>query len=241
MQDHKEEEEKQSHIQKKPETTTNEDVPSEPVRTIIKLNPSDKESNADTLKEKQNMKNTDDTPQTTGDEKTLKKDLEQKKDYLKNIKEFSFRINENKEQIQQLTDKVNTIVGDLDDLVSLYEIVSEQMNPFVGLSRVTKKRIEALEHFSDDIEDLKTKMMQLESDFDTISNTKELPTKITKNIPLLKENKEKEDQLLVKIPHHTQTNDISEAEIDLILEETLNTITMSHSIEDEITHFLDKL
>jgi len=212
------------------------------VRTIIKLNQSEKDSTLNTTDEMQDIKKSDDTTQTNSDEKTLKKDLEQKKDYLKNIKEFSFRINENKEQIQQLTEKVNTIVGDLDDLVSLYEIVSEQMNPFVGLSRVTKKRIEALEHFSDDIEELKTKMMQLESDIDTISKDKDIPKKLTENIPLSKEIKEKEMPLITKIIQHTtDTNEISEDIIDSILEETLKNITISHTIEDEITHFLDKL
>ena len=212
------------------------------MRTIIKLNQSEKDSTLNTTDEMQDIKKSDDTTQTNSDEKTLKKDLEQKKDYLKNIKEFSFRINENKEQIQQLTEKVNTIVGDLDDLVSLYEIVSEQMNPFVGLSRVTKKRIEALEHFSDDIEELKTKMMQLESDIDTISKDKDIPKKLTENIPLSKEIKEKEMPLITKIIQHTtDTNEISEDIIDSILEETLKNITISHTIEDEITHFLDKL
>jgi archaellum component FlaC len=54
--------------------------------------------------------------------------------------------------------KVDSLSKDLDDLVSLYEIVSEQMNPFVGLSKVTKKRIDALENFTKEIEDLKSRL-----------------------------------------------------------------------------------
>ena len=59
---------------------------------------------------------------------------------------------------------MESLSKDLDDLVSLYEIVSEQMNPFVGLSKVTKKRLDALENITAEVDALKTKM----GDFETI-------------------------------------------------------------------------
>ena len=93
-------------------------------------------------------------------------ELEQKRDLLQNIKDFDFQIKKNQESIGNLTDKLDGVIKDLDDLVSLYEIVSEQMNPFVGLSKVTKKRIDALENFTKEIEDLKTRMGDLESEIE---------------------------------------------------------------------------
>lgn len=69
----------------------------------------------------------------------------------------------NQEDIGKLFKKLDGLGNDLDDLVSLYEIVSEQMNPFVGLSKVTKKRIDALENFTQEVESIKTRMNDLES------------------------------------------------------------------------------
>ncbi len=82
---------------------------------------------------------------------------------LQNMKDFDFQIKKNKEDIVKVIDKVDGLSKDLDDLVSLYEIVSEQMNPFVGLSKVTKKRLDALENITADVDTLKTKIGEIES------------------------------------------------------------------------------
>ena len=89
--------------------------------------------------------------------------LEQKRAILQSIKDFDFQIKKNQEEITSVNKKLESVGKDLDDLVSLYEIVSEQMNPFVGLSKVTKKRIDALENFTKEIEDLKNRMGDIES------------------------------------------------------------------------------
>ncbi len=74
------------------------------------------------------------------------------------------------------------ITKDLDDLVSLYEIVSEQMNPFVGLSKVTKKRIDALENFTAEIEEVKGRMGDLEIMFEQgVGGIKKIKDKINTN------------------------------------------------------------
>ncbi|MCX6665433.1 MAG: hypothetical protein NT038_05165 [Euryarchaeota archaeon] len=91
-----------------------------------------------------------------------REDLEMKRTILQNMKDFDFQIKKNQEDVTKVTEKLDGLSKDLDDLVSLYEIVSEQMNPFVGLSKVTKKRIEALETFTKDIDELKTRMGDLE-------------------------------------------------------------------------------
>ncbi|MEM4258227.1 MAG: flagella accessory protein C [Candidatus Thermoplasmatota archaeon] len=79
------------------------------------------------------------------------------------MKDFDFQIKKNQEDIGKLTEKIDSLTKDLDDLVSLYEIVSEQMNPFVGLSKVTKKRLDALENFTKEIETLNTRIGEIES------------------------------------------------------------------------------
>ena len=89
--------------------------------------------------------------------------LEQKRAILQSIKDFDFQIKKNQEEIIIINNKIESVLKDLDDLVSLYEIVSEQMNPFVGLSKVTKKRIDALENFTREIGEIKERMGDLES------------------------------------------------------------------------------
>ncbi len=89
--------------------------------------------------------------------------LEQKRAILQSIKDFDFQIKKNQEELTGLNKKLDSVTRDLDDLVSLYEIVSEQMNPFVGLSKVTKKRIDALENFTSEIDNLKDRMNEIES------------------------------------------------------------------------------
>ncbi|KYK27502.1 hypothetical protein AYK20_02815 [Thermoplasmatales archaeon SG8-52-1] len=106
--------------------------------------------------------------QETKDEKVdldsgSRESLEQKRAILQSIKDFDFQIKKNSEEIGGINQKLELLSKDLDDLVSLYEIVSEQMNPFVGLSKVTKKRIDALENFTKEIEYLKERTSELES------------------------------------------------------------------------------
>lgn len=127
------------------------------LRKVIKLDST--EENGDRKDETPEQKET-----IEGDsELTTKESLEQKRAILQNIKDFDFLIKKNQEGISELNQKLDSVIKDLDDLVSLYEIVSEQMNPFVGLSKVTKKRIDALENFTKEIEDLKERTGELES------------------------------------------------------------------------------
>jgi hypothetical protein len=103
----------------------------------------------------------DKTPGASAD--AAREDLEQRRNILQNMKDFDFQIKKNQEDVTKLLEKVENLSKDLDDLVSLYEIVSEQMNPFVGLSKVTKKRIDALENFTKEVDSVKIRMGELES------------------------------------------------------------------------------
>ncbi len=82
------------------------------------------------------------------------------------MKDFDFQIKKNQEDITSIHQKVESLSKDLDDLVSLYEIVSEQMNPFVGLSKVTKKRLDALENIIKEVDGVKTRVGDLESNLE---------------------------------------------------------------------------
>ena len=95
-----------------------------------------------------------------------REELEQRRTILQNLKDFDFQIKKNSEDISKVTEKLDNLSKDLDDLVSLYEIVSEQMNPFVGLSKVTKKRLDALENITADVDTLKNKLGEFETAFD---------------------------------------------------------------------------
>ncbi len=103
----------------------------------------------------------DKTPGASAD--AAREDLEQRRTILQNMKDFDFQIKKNQEDVTNLLEKVENLSKDLDDLVSLYEIVSEQMNPFVGLSKVTKKRIDALENFTKEVDNVKIRIGELES------------------------------------------------------------------------------
>jgi len=129
------------------------------LRKVIKVNSFEGKNDAESQKPKE-RKN---TPKEDDSESTTRESLEQKRAILQSIKDFDFQIKKNQEDLTLLNKKIDNVTKDLDDLVSLYEIVSEQMNPFVGLSKVTKKRIDALENFTKEIELLKERTGELES------------------------------------------------------------------------------
>ena len=94
---------------------------------------------------------------------SAREELEQKRAILQRIKDFDFQIKKNQQDINAVGEKITALSKDLDDLVSLYEIVSEQMNPFVGLSKVTKKRLESLENITREVDTLKEKLSTIEA------------------------------------------------------------------------------
>jgi flagellar protein FlaC len=170
----------------------------------------------------------------------LKKDLEEKREYLKAIKDFDFRINENKEKIDMVVEKINSLSKDIDDLVSLYEIVSDQMNPFVGLSRVTKDRIDALEHYQEEIKELKERLEHIEL---TGGSPKEyndiIPGKLDYKEGKNPTQKQQQDTFSYDA-FNTTDAEVSDQELDMILDESLKTLQPSRKIEQEILDFLNK-
>jgi len=168
-----------------------------------------------------------------------RKSLEQKRAILQNIKDFDFQIKKNESEITNLNKKISSITKDLDDLVSLYEIVSEQMNPFVGLSKVTKKRIDALENFMSDIDDLKNRVGDLESfteqttgNFNDLKNLKESQ----------KESLQKEkDMGPEKFDKNKQSKGLSDEVIDMIIDKSFKAFNFDKEIDKIIDEYVDEI
>jgi len=205
------------------------------LRKVIKVN-----TEAESDGKKQDQATYEEEP-----ESNTREGLEQKRAILQSIKDFDFQIKKNQEEITAVNQKLDSVTKDLDDLVSLYEIVSEQMNPFVGLSKVTKKRIDALENFTKVIEELKIRMGDLESfaekagaNLDEIrlkrgdQKQKETSVVDTKNEP---ENSNIEKNI------STITNDVTNGDLDFIIEEAFDSLLVDSEIDGIIDEFIENL
>jgi flagellar protein FlaC len=160
-------------VEKKDEQPT-EDV--ESLRKVIKLNDNSNDAQEENQqaesksegKEEDNLEGIDDLVEEAEEQgsaapASTREELEQKRAILQRIKDFDFQIKKNQQDINAVGEKITALSKDLDDLVSLYEIVSEQMNPFVGLSKVTKKRLESLENITRELDTLKDKLSTIEA------------------------------------------------------------------------------
>ena len=237
-----------------------EDV--ENLRTVIKVNEKEdqteeKKEEAPTEEEKTEKiispKIPEPAPTPSGDSKA---ELEQRRDILQSIKDFDFQIKKNQEDIGKIDGKIGGLTKDLDDLVSLYEIVSEQMNPFVGLSKVTKKRIDALENFTHEIEEIKTRMGDVESELEKGMGgmriiKKKLEKKDAAPEPNNVDNKPEselekpavptEDVVSTSSPLNTiqfAAGDLSDDDLEKILSKSLEDLLAEQNIDNMIDGFL---
>jgi hypothetical protein len=198
----------------------------------------------------------DKTPGASVD--AAREDLEQRRTILQNMKDFDFQIKKNQEDVTNLLEKVENLSKDLDDLVSLYEIVSEQMNPFVGLSKVTKKRIDALENFTKEVDSVKIRIGELESvieknGFSTggdISSTEVKPNnevkKTVSDIPATSTVKTVTPASITTTTTVSQTpiemqpkdaQNLSEKEMDEVLSKSLEALFIEQNIDTMINEF----
>ncbi len=192
------------------------------LRQVIKLGSSQNETKQTSSDVKPNV-NPPKTPSNTDslDNLSAKGALELKREILQRIKDFDFQIKKNHEELENLNQRLDSVTKDLDDLVSLYEIVSEQMNPFVGLSSVTKKRIEALENYTTEIESVKQRLAELEA------FAEKFGVKLKK--PITKPEKRDLD---IKL---------SDEEVDRIIEETFDEFSLYPEVDDVIDRFIENI
>lgn len=249
----------------------------EPDRKIIKFDTPEKSANQNKIELEQKKKTLDTKKPDEGKvgsipdvnkiigEKTpgastdaAREELEQRRTILQNLKDFDFQIKKNQEDISKITEKVESLSKDLDDLVSLYEIVSEQMNPFVGLSKVTKKRLDALENITKEVDNIKVRMGDIELSLEIgdkniedlkkkgfSTTTTQTPIKdatsktITPQIttssnvtPIEKPISATETQLQQSIDQN-----LSEKELDEILSKSLENLFVDQNIDSMINEF----
>jgi len=192
----------------------------------------------------------DKTPGASAD--AAREDLEQRRTILQNMKDFDFQIKKNKEDVTNLLEKVENLSKDLDDLVSLYEIVSEQMNPFVGLSKVTKKRLDALENFTKEVDGVKTRIGDLESVLEktgvaiggsitpsAVISTNEVKTR--PETPLVQSVTPVMPSPVPRVMQPTAGENISEKEIDELLSKSLESLLIEQNIDTIINEFFISL
>jgi hypothetical protein len=189
----------------------------------------------------------DKTPGSSADQ--AREELEQRRTILQNLKDFDFQIKKNQEDLTALSEKVESLSKDLDDLVSLYEIVSEQMNPFVGLSKVTKKRLDALENITKELDTIKAKMGDIEL---SVEKKNEFPApsmKTPENSPITPQTApevstapnttpiEKPIKATeTKLQQSFETN-LSEKDLDDILGKSLENLFVEQNIDSMINEF----
>lgn len=204
----------------------------------------------------------DRTPGATTD--AAREDLEQRRTILQNMKDFDFQIKKNQEDLTNLNEKVENLSKDLDDLVSLYEIVSEQMNPFVGLSKVTKKRIDALENFTKEVDNVKNRIGDLESLFEKSgftpegggnrptlaskpSNNENLPSEVTKEttvVPIQTSSNNPPNPVnATSVPNNPPSltadpsANLSDQDVDELLSKSLESLIIDQNIDMIINEF----
>jgi len=199
-------------------STEEKKVDNEELRKVIKIGEQNKINNIQNSEKEVDYKKIP-TGETDLD-LTSRDALEQKRAVLQSIKDFDFLIKKNTEEITSLNKKIDSITKDLDDLVSLYEIVSEQMNPFVGLSKVTKKRLDTLENFNEEIETIKSRIGDIEIFFE--KNSRGSETVKEKGI---------EDNI----------QDLSSEDLDRIIENSFSNENIDKKIDEVIEEFIKNL
>ncbi|MCK5111931.1 MAG: hypothetical protein KAQ84_00165 [Thermoplasmatales archaeon] len=134
------------------------------IRRIIKLEPENENEGLEDSEDKNAIDEIvfeDDKSEDNISDSSEKRDINPEKE-IHDMKELDSQIKENNDLIRKLEEKVGSISEDMNDLIGLYEIVSGQMNPFVGLSKVTKKRLDVLENFGKEIVTLRNRLDNLE-------------------------------------------------------------------------------
>jgi archaellum component FlaC len=232
-----------------------EDV--EKLRTVIKVNEEESLPPTEEKKEEAKKPTVPKAPQTpAAPAGGSREDLEQRRNMLQSIKDFDFQIKKNQEDIGKMVEKLDGLTKDLDDLVSLYEIVSEQMNPFVGLSKVTKKRIDALENFTQEIDDIKIRMGDVESVVEKgVGGIKRLTKKLDdKSEPELEKTDDVSSETVSgqeiqleetevsteEAADETQfmNGELSDGDLDILLSKSLENLLAEQNIDYMINEFL---
>jgi len=87
---------------------------------------------------------------------------------ITNIENKTPRIETSISVLKRENDEIKNRIAQVDtkliDMLSLYEVVANQVNPFVGLSKVTTANIEKLERLQQQAETMENEMISIEND-----------------------------------------------------------------------------
>ncbi len=87
---------------------------------------------------------------------------------ITNIENKTPRIETSISTLKRENDEIKNRIAQVDtkliDMLSLYEVVANQVNPFVGLSKVTTANIEKLERLQQQVETMENEMISIEND-----------------------------------------------------------------------------
>jgi hypothetical protein len=127
------------------------------------------------------------------------------------------------------------------------------MNPFVGLSKVTKKRLDALENFTKEVEGVKTRIGELESVLEktgvtiggSISPSAVESTDVVKTIsetpPITTVAPIMPSSLVPRVMQPTSGENISEKDMDELLSKSLESLLIEQNIDTMINEFFISL
>jgi flagellar protein FlaC len=169
-------------------------------RNIIRF---DSEEGKDKESLSEPKKDVDETPESR----------EESYDDEKNLSQI---VRRNEILTKELEKKVASLSEDVDDLISLYEIVSIEMNPFVGLSKITRGRLDALDHIDKEFESLKARLEELEASIASGASVNQKNNYVAEDIDL-------------------------KINVDDIIEEALDYIIEKNRIDEIIDEFIDDL
>jgi len=138
-------------------------------RNIIRFEP---DTEDEKLEDKDPVKENKDVSSTQKKRVDKTSESTEGKKSFQDTENLGHQISKNQNSIRALEEKIASLSEDVDDLISLYEIVSVEMNPFVGLSKITRSRLDALTNIDKEFESLKTRVEELEAPITGLSNSK---------------------------------------------------------------------
>lgn len=71
---------------------------------------------------------------------------------------------------ESLRNDINKINENFQDIMALYEVVSNQINPFIGISKVTATSMEKIERLEYEADHLRKKVKELQNDIVILAN-----------------------------------------------------------------------
>ncbi len=76
-----------------------------------------------------------------------------------------------KKEIDGIRDEIKKIEESMKDMMALYEVVSAQINPFVGSSKATKLSFERIDELERKVEEFEERILELQMDIRMIFRT----------------------------------------------------------------------